>query len=52
MMTQEVMVPFAGPPRVLGRPVREPHFADWEKDCAGAADADHRLKSDGSHGGA
>ena len=31
MMTQEVMVPVAGPPQVLGRSVREPRGADREK---------------------
>ena len=36
-MTQEVTVPVAGLPRVLGRSVREPRGADRGEDGGGAA---------------
>ena len=41
VMTQEVMVPVAGLPRVLRRSVRELRGADCGNDCGGAAGADH-----------
>ena len=40
-MTQEVMVPVVGLPRVLGRSVSELRGADRGEDCGGAAGADH-----------